>query len=326
MVFSFIKKEMAPIGVDIGSGYVKMAQLDGSNGMPKLIEATSEQVPDHIQVGTPEWQKWAVKAIKKMMTNSAFKSRNAISSMSSDDIFIEHVKVSGSEEDIEKKAFEQIKKKLPFSPENAMVQCVTSEISNGKNKRDVVVMVADKVKVQRHLAIFERAGLELKSMSVWPLAITQTYTRFFARRAADAEVVSMLLDVGANHSNVIISKHDNLLFARVIPLGFNQLKTDSAGEELLSELLACWRYFESMETGQEISKLLLLSGSNIDKAVCEKVALLAKQMHVPAQIGDVLAAIESATGNEISQERRGSRLCWATSFGLSLSGKTKNKN
>lgn len=319
MVLSFFKKDSSSIGIDLGSSYLKMAQLSVEDRSLSLVEAGCEKIPDQIKFGTPDWQKWSVRTIKKILSQGKFRTRNAISTMSSDDIFIEHVKISKNEKNIEQAAFEAIKKKLPFSPNDAMVQCVCNEISNERPKRDVLVMAADKVKVQRHLAIFEKAGLNLKSMSVWPLAITKAYTNFFARRAADAEVVALLVDIGANHSNIIIVKHDNLLFARVVGLGFNQLTTDAAGENLLSELVACTRYFESMETGLEIGKLLLLSGRNIDKSVCEKVAILARQMHIPAQIGDVLSAVEVDETNELLIDRRGSRQGWTTAFGLSLS-------
>ncbi len=319
MVLSLFKKETSTIGVDLGSSYLKMAQLSNSNRLPLLLEAGSERVPEGMKAGSPDWQKWAVRSIKKMLSEGTFKSRTAISTMSSDDIYIQHVKISKNEQDIERGAFESIKKKLPFNPDDAMVQCVCNDAVEGKSKRDVLVMAADKVKVERHLAIFEKAGLNLKSMSVWPLAITRAYINFFARRTADSDLVAMLLDIGANHSNIIMTKHSNLLFARVIPLGFNQLKTDAAGDNLLAELAACLRYFESMETGLEVGKLLFLSGRNVDKTICEKVAILAKQMHIPAQIGDVLAAVEVNQAGELLIDRRGIRQGWTTAFGLSLS-------
>jgi Tfp pilus assembly PilM family ATPase len=318
-MLSFLKKDNSAVGVDLGSGYLKMAQLSFEGKTPCLIEAACEKVPAEIKAGSAEWQRWSVKAIKSIMAKAKFKSKNFISAMPSDDVYIEHVKVGKNETDIEKAVFEIIKNKLPFDANNALVKCVSNDEFDRKSRRDVVAMVVDKVKVDRHLAIFEKAGLNLKSMSVWPLVITTTYKNFFARRSCDSDMVAMLLDIGFNHSNIIITKCDKLLFAKLIPIGLNGLVTEDASEKLVAELSGCVRYFESMETGLGISRLLFLSGKSVDKAVCEKIAELAKQMHIPAQIGDVLAAVEIKNGNQISIDRCESSLGWATAFGLSLS-------
>lgn len=319
MVLSLFKKENSKIGVDIGSRFLKMAQLKIDGRTPVVIEAGCEQVPDGVESGTPEWQRWAAQSIKKLIAENKFKSKDAVSSLPGDEIFIDHVKIGKNEENIEKTVFNMVKSKLSFDPGNAMVKCVYNDTLDRKSKRDVVVMVADKVKVDRHIAIFEKAGLDLRGMSVWPLAITTVYTKFFARRAADSEFAAMILDIGANYSNVIVTKGQDLLFARVIPVGFNMLNTDAACQQLLSELTACARYFESMDTGLGIGKILFFTGQSVDKNVCEKVAELAKQMHVPAQLGDVLTAVEMNGTTELLTGQHGSRLGWATSFGLSLS-------
>jgi hypothetical protein len=43
-------------------------------------------------------------------------------------------------------------------------------------------------------------------------------------------------------------------------------------------------------------------------------------LQIPAQIGDVLAAIGVGSNGQVAIERRGPHLNWAMAFGLSLEG------
>ena len=64
--------------------------------------------------------------------------------------------------------------------------------------------------------------------------------------------------------------------------------------------------------------MVFLSGKSVDEDICEKISKLAERMQVPAQIGDVLAAVDIKPGSEESVDRRRCQLDWAIAFGLSL--------
>ena len=91
----------------------------------------------------------------------------------------------------------------------------------------------------------------------------------------------------------------------------------------MSELEACSRYFESAPQGGRIQRLIFFSGRSVEKNICEKVGQLAQKMQIPAQIGDVLGAVEIPQSNRIGIDRRGSQVDWTTAFGLSLTGDGK---
>ena len=121
----------------------------------------------------------------------------------------------------------------------------------------------------------------------------------------------------------MICKHTNLLFARVISAGYNQMAKDISAEQFMSEIDACWRYYESLTHSRRIERLIFLEGCSADKEICEKVAQFAQKKQVPAQIGDVLGAVQIRDGQSIGVDRRGLEVDWATTFGLSLSGNDK---
>jgi hypothetical protein len=147
------------------------------------------------------------------------------------------------------------------------------------------------------------------------LAMVSCYVKFFARRKTDLQAIAMLADVGPKSVNVVISRHRNLLFARSLPLGTDQLNSEEMTTRLALELNACRRYFSSMYKGQ-IDRLMFLSGNSANK---DSFAKIAKQMELPAQIGDCLAAARIENPWTCKVERRGCKESWATTFGLSLS-------
>ena len=206
--------------------------------------------------------------------------------------------------------FSEIKQKLPFEADDAMIKCIQTEEDN------VLVIAAERKKIDRHLAIYEKANLQIKSIAVWPVALTNSYIKFFGRRKTDIEAIVMLLDIEANCTNVVICRHKNLLFARSIPIGAKQLDGEKMVTRLVLELTACRRHFGSLYRGARIERLIFLSDRAVDRNVC---ATIAKQLEMPAQIGDCLKAVEIGDPCGSGVDRRGCKFSWATAFGLSLS-------
>ncbi len=180
-------------------------------------------------------------------------------------------------------------------------------------------MAAERVKVDRHLAVYENANLRVVAMGVWPLALTASYVSFFGRRATDREDVVMLLEIRNDVTHVAICRHKDLLFARLVPLGRIHLVSSEALNRLILEIAACQRYFESISGMARIDRILLFAGQNIEKAICDNLAQLAQKMHVAAQLADVTAAVEIRNGADAGLDRRNGNASWATAFGLGLS-------
>ena len=318
-MFDFLKKRVFPTGVDLGSGYLKMAQLGFDGNQFFLHAAGREERPKDIEPDSAQWQRWVAVTAKEMIGKGGFSGSQVVTAMPADDVFIDQIKIpKTSDEKIEQVVLAKIKPKLPFDASGAMVKYVVSDGQCGNGEMGVLVMAGERRIVDRHLAIYEKANLQICGMSVWPLAITNSYVKFFGRRAEDHEIVAMLVDIGANHTNIVICRYSNLLFARMIPIGFGQLEYDEMLERLMDEMNACCRYFELVSDGTQIHRLVLISGRSMDRTICERVAELAKGMQIPAQIGDVLAAVQVRRGCRFDIERRGRQVDWATAFGLSL--------
>lgn len=304
------------IGIDMGNDIIKLVQLGNIHEDPKnlsLVTAGFENRPADIIPGTGNWQRWAIEAIKKITSDGNFHGRDVIAAIPATEVFIDHVKMPTSQSDNWTEIVSsKIKPKLPFDSDNAMIKFIPTEDKN------VMVIATEREKINRYLAIYERANLKIKSITIWPSALANTYVRFFGRRKADEQAVVMLIDVEANATNVVVTRSKNILFARSIPsTGAKQLATDEeAAAKLTSELVACKRGFESLYRKAHIERLIFISGQTTERETCGTIA---KSLAMPAQMGDCLAAIKIANPYDIGIERRGCKFSWATSFGLGLS-------
>ena len=322
--FNSFKKKVYPIGIDVDGDTIKMAQLARGQKGPCMIAGASQKVPPELTHGSSEWQRWTADTVKKMSSNGTFHGREVITALPADDVFIEQISVPKVSDDrLKKVVLSKVQQKLPFDSTDALVKYVVTSEQAGQaingTKLQVLVMVAERLKVERHLAMCEKAGLQIKAISVWPLAITNSYTKFFSRRTDDKQMVVMLLETGADSTKVVICQGKELLFARLIPLGAKKLTGDEMIKRLILEILACERFFESISGTGRIERLIYLSSRVVEKTVCDHLAQLAQRWHIPAQIGDVLGAVEIKSRYGCGFDRRGCQINWATVFGLSLS-------
>jgi Tfp pilus assembly PilM family ATPase len=320
------KNHIYPIGVDVRHDSLKLAQL-GSNGESiSVIAGNMKQRPEHIEPGSSDWQKWTIENIRLLTTYGDFRGKEVIAAMPETDVFIDHIKMPKKNNCKPRDAiFSKIKQKLPFEPleENTVMQYIETEQDN------VLVMASDRMIIDRHLAVYEKAGLSIKAIGVWPLALISCYVRFFGRRKSDLEAIVMLICMEEDCTNVVVCRHKSLLFAHSIPIGLNNLVDEQTVSRLVMEITSCKRQFNMMYRNAQIERLIFLSGQAVNKNVC---ATIARQLEMPAQVGDCLAAVEIAKSCRLSREVENSkentggqidrRDCpdnWAVTFGLSLS-------
>jgi Tfp pilus assembly PilM family ATPase len=325
-MLDFLKNHAYSIGVDISDDGLKLVQLkDNGNGI-SLVAGSSENLPKNVEAGSSKWQRWAINTLRKLTSNGGFHGKEVIAAMPTSELFIDYVKMPKIENHkLEDAVFSKIKQKLPFEPvkENIMTQYIPMENDN------LLVIAAERKIIDRHLAIYEEAGLSIKSIGVWPTAMANCYIRFFGRRRSDHDSIVMLICIETNYTNVVMCRHKNLLFARSISIGLSQLDKEKTLNRLILELTACRRQFTSMYQKANIERLIFLSSNTVDREICTEIA---KQLEMPAQVGDCLAATEITNPSRLDTEsegdknssgkpidRRNCQVNWTIPFGLSLS-------
>lgn len=320
-MFRMNSKKICPIGVDLGSGYLRIVQL-GRNGQGLYLQSAALRPnPEGVEFRSPAWQHWAAKTTSELIRENDFIGKSVVTAIPSDDLYIDPIKVPRSAlKQIKNILPQKLQKRLPFPIENALFQHVV--VDNGEDKNsdivDVLAISANREDVNRHLAIYEKSGLEVAGISIWPTAMIQSFMQFFCRRENEQNTTAILINVGTNHTNVVITRGANLLFARVMSIGYIQLEQGQMVQRLFSEIDTCMQYFGDSGAASPISRIVFLAGTGASRTLCDKLAGLAQKMQVAAQIGDVLSAVEINDSPECLIDRRNCKVDWATAFGLSL--------
>lgn len=297
----------------MGNDCVKLAQLANGTEEAHLIAGRCVNRPADVTAGTARWQRWAIEVMRESTASGQFKSKEVVAALPAGEVFIDHLrwpkKFDGRIEDA---IFAKIKQKLPFEPiqKNTLIKYIPAE-------QDVVIVLAtERTVIDRHLAIYERAGLSIKSIGVWPVALAGCYALFFGRRKTDTDAIVLLLDIQPDCTHIVICRHKNPLYAHYVPLGAKQLREESSVGRLVMELTACRREFLSLYKNVQIERLIFLSGLAVDADVYRTIA---RQLEVQAQMGDCMAAVEIGDPDHFGLERRNGTVSWALAFGLSLS-------
>ena len=312
-MFGLLKKRSHLIGVDLGNDCVKLAQLANGSEQASLLGGQFVNRPADITAGTARWQRWAIDVMRQATGNRNFKGKEVVAALPANEVFIDHIrwpkKFDGK---IEEAIFSKIKQKLPFEPiqKNTLIKHIPTEQDN------VMVLATERTVIDRHLAIYERAGLALKSIGVWPVAMASCYAQFFGRRNTDLDAVVMLLDIQSDCTNMVVSRHKHPLYAHSVPLGTRQLKDEPQVGRLVMELTANRREFLSLYKNVQIERLIFLSGLAADPEIYRTIA---KQLEIQAQMGDCMAALEVTDPKRFGLDRRADKTSWALAFGLSLS-------
>ncbi|MFC1761458.1 pilus assembly protein PilM [Planctomycetota bacterium] len=313
-MLGFGKKQAFAIGIDMSRDGLRLAQLANSGKDLSLIAGGSQCCPEEIEVGSASWQHWVVEKVHQLVGHGGFRGKAISTAIPSSDIYVDQIKLPKPSDGqmIEDAIFNRIKNKMPFkgSRESTMIRYMPSDQDNA------VVMAADRDVINGHLAIFEKAGLQIKTMGVWPEALVNCYIRFFGRRKADVHEIVMLINVEHTCTKVVICRHQTLLFARSLPLGAVGLVDEQAINRLVLEVTACRRDFMSLYKNSPIARLIFMSGPSVDTSI---YATVAKQLEIQAQIGDCLVAVEMPKPLGEVLDRRDQHISWATAFGLSLS-------
>jgi Tfp pilus assembly PilM family ATPase len=323
-MLSLIKSRPYSIGVDLGDDALKLVQLAEDTKGLTLVAGRSECRPKDIEPRTGHWQKWAIDAMGRLTANGGFRGKDVTATIPPNELHIEHMRMpKKSDTALQTALFGRIKQKLPFeaSRENTLIDYIPTEGDN------VMVLAAERAIIDRHLAIYEKAGLHAKSIGAWPAAIATCYARFFGRRRSDLDAVVMLLCIEPNCTNIVISRHKSPLFAHSISIGCNQLADEQNIGRFVLELTGCRRHFSTIYRDTRIERLIFLAGHGIERETCADVA---KQLEIPAQMGDCLAAIQivdprrlgidrrSPAAAQVGEVRRQKQVNWATAFGLCL--------
>lgn len=363
MSANLMKGKALPIGIDLGTASLKMAQMKVlPTGSFSLLAAGLADVPPGARKDPSMRAAFVSHAIKDLLSVHPFRGRQCVLSLPAETTFVQHIKLAKMPPDQLAASLQwELQGKLPYDPSRAIIRhVVAGEIyDDDEVKQEVIVLAANRDVVNSHIGLTRRAKLDCVGINVEPCAIVECFARLF-RRTEDANRATLFIDIGSGSTQVVISHATHLAFAKNLFVGssrFDQAVADGmqvsldeahhmrkltagggeveGGEKILrllakptdalaQELTRCLRYYESVFPNRPVERVVFLGGQAYNKHLCQA---LAQRLSIPAQIGDPLANIQREAGADLQSDADdGEGLPdWAVAVGLSLGMAVENE-
>jgi len=345
-----------PIGVDLGSDRLKMAQLRTSEGRYELLGAGAADVPREYLDDPATRFDFLSERIHHILKGDNFKGRKAVLSLPASAVFLQPIKIPiVPAKEVDGTVKGELHDKLPYPVKDAVIRHILAGTlySDGQEIQERIVVSVPRSELQAHLAMAQRGGLEVVGMNVEACAVVECFARLF-RRVSDESRVTLFIDIGAASTQVVLAHGWKMAFARNLPVGGHTLDQTVAealqtsieqahcihqklltadGEgpaeeelfrlfdvkiaEIADDITQCRRYCESFFRNRAIERVIFVGGQAHNKRLCQSIA---ERLELPAQVGDPMIGIKrlEQPGQAVALPAGTPQPAWAVAIGLSL--------
>lgn len=202
------------VGIDIGSKAIKVVELNWEGGKPTLKsaaivgvkEASVERMQDEGEFVN------LANTIKKLFSDAKIKSKDVAIALPESQVFTRSIRFPPlTDQEIASAVKWQAEDIVPIPLKDAIFQHIILERRENTQPPEVVVLVVatPRVLVEKYIKIFSLANLTVTSVETELIAIT--------RSLATPSQTVLLVDFGANSTDIAIAKNAKLVFSRTIP-------------------------------------------------------------------------------------------------------------
>lgn len=357
MALKIIKGKTLPIGLDLGTQWIKMAQLRLLDGCYELLAAEALELPATCRKDLPRRLAATGNAIRHMLAPGQFSGRQCVLSLPAEVTFVHHVRIPKlPANQVDAAITEELAGKLPYHPARAVIRhLLAGEVpGDGDSKQEVIVVAVSRPVLESYLDTVGRAKLDVVAVDIEACAVVECFARVLAR-AEDSKHVTLFVDMGAASTQFVVAMGPKVVFARNLAAGGERIDQALAGKlgvgvqeaallrqdlaagrstpqaedelfglldetikDIADEMTQCLRYYESIFRHHSVERAIFVGGQAYDKRLCQA---LAQRLNLPAQIGDPLVRVKRSpgAGARLNFDWRQPQPAWAVAVGLSLS-------
>lgn len=337
------------IGLDIGSGSIKMADVTMRSGKLFLKRMAIVDIPEHTyEEGAIANEELLTETLQRMAAKNGFAGSRVATALGGRFLFIREVIFPRmSDKELRQAIRWDLEKYVPFSADQLYFDFWVVGPGTTEVEVRVLLVAVPKDVVDTLIRVVSGAGLKLTSIDIEPLAVQRTLPV-----VADC----MLIDSGAAVSQVTLFQKGSPVFTRNIPIGghrfteivmegmdigrseaemikqgSSELLADSDGSgapdamalqldrlvgELAGEVRRTLEYYQVQNRNVSISNVFITGGGAKMEQLPEKLAAI---LELPVHLHDPLVGMEMPSSFN-RQYLRGMGPQMAVAVGLALRG------
>lgn len=300
-------KKKNPVGLDIGSSYIKIVQLNDTKAGYEL--ALFDMFPLQygvISEGAVADKEGLSDTIKELMKKTGVKSGDAVIGISGhSSVIIKKITIPFmTEEELAGSIKYEAEQYVPFDIDDVEIDFqILGMRQEEEGQMDVILVAVKKSTIKDYVEAVERAGLNPVVVDVDSFALSNMYEANY--EVAEKATIA-LVNVGAGTTNITILQDGNPIFTRDSTIGSNyhtealeraldvsredaerikkgqsvegvsaddaQTAMNSASDEIFAEIYRSFEYFRSSVSEEDIHKIVLSGGAALIKGFHEVMA------------------------------------------------------
>jgi type IV pilus assembly protein PilM len=311
-------KKKTPIGIDIGSRYIKAVQLNDTKTGYELVFAVVMPLPAEVIVdGAIADKNQLVISLKDLMAKAGVKSGDAVIGVSGhSSVIIKKITLpSMTEEELGTSIKYEAEQYIPFDINDVNIDFqILGPKPDEEGQMDVVLVAVKKNVIADYVDAVEKAGLYPIIMDIDSFALSNMYEASYD--FVEKKNIA-LVNIGASKTNINILQDGLPIFTRDSVMGSNNhtealqreldvsfedaerlklgqsvdgispdnvlMVLSNASEEIYTEISRSFDYFKSSVSEEDIAEIILSGGAALLKGFAETMA---ERLGIPVELAD----------------------------------------
>ena len=257
---SFFGRKRTSVGLDIGTGCIKLAEVDQGGDRPELLQAVARPMPAGAVVdGEIARPDLVAAAVRTLLDDTDLGSRSVITALGGHDVFVKRLKVARKQgADPDDQVRREAERHIPFDVRSVHLDFHILDPHGNDPQMDVLLAAAKKDRVDARISLLADAGASVSLLDVEPLALCNSLSH---NHPSACEGVVGLVNLGHESTNIIILVDGSPVLIRDLPLGlkrFGELLQRVHGlpvewaEEVIQGRRALEGFDRAVETGADV--------------------------------------------------------------------------
>jgi type IV pilus assembly protein PilM len=282
-MISLFKPKTTPIGLDLGSGSVKLLQLDASG--TAVISAGKYDLPVDLPSDGPERRAELIEGCRKLIEATQPQGRDVVVGLTDASVQYKNIRMPRMPVEELKQAIQwEANDRFPTESQPVAIQHLCAgEIRLGEEtKQEILLMGVSQHVVDAQLEVVTACGLRAMAIETTPLSLARGMSRLY-RREADGQAVHVVVDIGRKGSKVVILRGSTVTFYKRLDIGGLNLNRAVAEHLKITpqDAAALRRSQAEAPKAEEGSDPRLFGGTrreNVERAMFESTRPLAQEL------------------------------------------------
>src|SRR3989449_7939228 len=284
-LFGLLGGKKTSVGLDIGSGIIKLAVIDHSGSEPELIKvATTEVAADAIVEGEVMDPGLVSEAIRGLFSTAGVKQRTVVTAVGGRDVIVKKIQMDRMKEGDAREVIRwEAEQHVPFDMANVELDFQILDPDAEGLQMNVLLVAAKRELVEGRVGLLNEAGLTAAMIDVDAFAI---HNAFELNHPDAMQGVVGLVNIGHEVTNVNVLEGGVPVLTRDVSVGTRRFREDLQREKGLSAE-AAESAIQGLSQSADLGPYVEARGEEIAVGVERAAAFLATASRSAAGLGRV---------------------------------------